>query len=158
MRKTVLIFAALLVAACGRPDYDYLVKTGAAAGVGAFIGYGIVGTGSGKLAAAVGFGAAGALVGLHMTGHISQEDADAMSKAGYDSLTDSAAGIASHWHNSDSGNSGSFTPEPAYLTADGLLCRRYLVTLTVRGETAENQQTACRSGIGSWTPIAEANS
>ena len=59
MRKTALIFAALLVAACGRPDYDYLVKAGAAAGVGAFFGYGTFGTASGKFASAVGFGAAG---------------------------------------------------------------------------------------------------
>ncbi len=158
MRKTILILAALLVAACGRPDYDYLVKAGAAAGVGAFIGYNTIGTASAKFAAAVGFGAAGALVGLHMTGHLSREDTDAMSKAGYDSLTDSAAGIASHWHNPTSGNSGSFTPEPAYLTADGILCRRYLATLTVRGETEETQQTACRTGIGSWTPVVEASS
>ena len=158
MRKTALIFAALLVAACGRPDYDYLVKAGAAAGVGAFFGYGTFGTASGKFASAVGFGAAGALVGLHLTGHLPLEDAETLSKTGYDSLTDSAAGVASHWHNPNTGNSGSFTPERAYLTADGILCRRYMATLTISGETEEYQQIACRTGIGNWTPVAEASS
>ena len=76
-----------------------LYKAGAAAGVGAFIGYGTIGAASGKFAAAVGFGAAGALVGLHMTGLLTQDDTDAISKTGYDSLTESEAGVANNWQN-----------------------------------------------------------
>ena len=158
MRKTALIIAAVLLAACGRPEYDYLYKAGAAAGVGAFIGYGTIGTASGRFAAAVGFGAAGALVGLHLTGHLTQDDSDAISKTGYDSLTESEAGVPSTWQNPKSGNSGSFTPQSAYLTADGLLCRDYTVTLTINGETEKGGQTACRTGIGSWTTVANTES
>ena len=158
MRKMVLIFTTVLIAACGRSDYDYLVKVGATAGVGAFIGYGTIGSASGKFAAAVGFGAVGALIGLKMTGHLSQEDTDTISRTGYNSLTDSAAGSVSSWKNPASGHSGSFTPKSGYLTADGLLCRDYTATLTISGETEVTHQTACRIGIGSWTTVADANS
>ncbi len=158
MRKTALIITAVLLASCGRPEYDYLYKAGAAAGVGAFIGYGTIGTASGRFAAAVGFGAAGALVGLQLTGHLTQDDSDAISKTGYDSLTESEAGVTSIWQNPNTGNSGSFTPQSAYLTADGLLCRSYTVALTIGGETEETNQTACRTGIGRWTTVANADS
>lgn len=158
MRTTLLILAAVLIAACGRPDYDHLAKAAASATAGAFIGYTTVGRSSGTLAAALGFGTAGALISFHMTGHLPLEDAAAMRKTGYDSLTDSASGVASNWHNPKTGNSGSFTPETAYLTDDGILCRNYTATLTVRGETEQIRRTACRTGIGSWTPVADASS
>ena len=159
MRTMILILAAVLMAACGRPEYDYLAKAGAAAATGVFIaGYAPVGKTTGTFAAALGFGTVGALISLHMTGHLPLEDAAAMRKTGYDSLTDSEAGVASNWRNPKTGNSGTFTPETAYLTDDGILCRNYTATLTVRGETEKIRQTACRTGIGSWTPVAEASS
>ena len=159
MRTTILILAAVLMVACGRPEYDYLAKAGAAAAAGVLIGgYAPVGGATGTFAAALGFGTVGALISLHMTGHLPLEDVATMRKAGYDSLTDSEAGVVSNWHNSKTGNSGSFTPETAYLTDDGILCRNYTVTLTVRGEMEKFRQTACRTGIGTWTPVAEASS
>lgn len=158
MRKLVLIFTVVLIAGCARSEYDYLITdVGAKAGIGAFLGYNAFNTASARDAAALIFGAIGALEGLGVIEFPSLEDLAKMSKSGYDSMTDSAAGVANTWHNPETGNSGSFIPETAYLSDSGLLCRKYTVTLTVNEKTEEARQTACRNGIGSWAPLVESS-
>lgn len=157
MRNLVLILTVVLITGCARSEYDYLAKVGAKAGIGAFLGYNAFGSNSGKNASAVVFGTIGALYGLGLIELPSLKDLGIMSKTGYDSLTDSKVGVASAWHNPETGSSGSFTPETGYLTESGVLCRNYKVTLTVNGKTEMAQETACRNSIGSWEPLIDSS-
>jgi surface antigen len=62
--------------------------------------------------------------------------------------------VISTWQNQKLRNSGNFTPQSAYFTDDGLMCRNFTVVLTIGDETEKGSQTAFRTGIGSWTTVA----
>lgn len=109
-----------------------------------------IGQGSGRVAA----GAAGALLGAFIGNQVGQSldraDRLAMRRTTNDALETQPSGTSVAWHNPDSGNRGTITPEPAYQTNQGQYCREFQQTVTVGGKTEQAFGTACRQPDGTW--------
>ena len=54
------------------------------------------------------------------------------------------------WYNPDTGNRGSYTPQPAYQKDNGQYCREYAETVIIDGTEQRAYGTACRQPDGSW--------
>lgn len=54
------------------------------------------------------------------------------------------------WSNAETGNRGAFTPIQTFITTGGYPCRRYAEQLTVDGQSATYENTACRNDGGTW--------
>jgi len=67
-----------------------------------------------------------------------------------ESLTASPDGQTSRWSNPDNTHAGTFTPINAYRSADDLHCRDYMQSVTIGGQTQQDDGTACRADDGSW--------
>ena len=125
------------------------VGTLAGAGLGGLAGAQF-GKGSGQLAATA-FGAlAGAYLGNQVGRSLDRADQLAMQQTTQTTLETIPSGRASTWRNPDSGNYGTITPQPAFQSSDGAVCREYSQTITVGGRTEEGVGTACRQPDGSW--------
>ena len=96
----------------------------------------------------------GASIGSSIGRELDRADRIAMEQAYYQSLEYSPSGETSTWYNPDSGNSGSFTPNAAYLANDNEYCREYTQTIVIGGESVEGYGTACRQPDGSWKIIS----
>ena len=108
------------------------------------------GQGTGQVAA----GAAGALLGAFLGNQVGQSldraDRLAMQQSANTALETKPSGTAVAWHNPDSGNRGTITPQPAYQSNSGAYCREFQQTVTVGGKTEDAFGTACRQPDGSW--------
>ena len=112
-----------------------------------------VGKGRGKLVATGVGSLLGALIGSEIGRSLDRADQLAMQHATQDSLETAPSGTTSTWHNPDSGNMGTITPEPAYQQNDGTYCREFTQTVTIGNRTEEAYGTACRMPDGSWQII-----
>ncbi len=54
------------------------------------------------------------------------------------------------WYNPDTGNRGSYTPQPAYRADNGQYCREYAEIVIIDGAEQRAYGTACRQPDGSW--------
>ena len=154
LKFAVLGIAALALAGCSETMGQ---KEGLGTLLGAVAG-GVVGSqvgdGRGQLIAT----GVGTLIGAAIGGGIGRSldraDELAMQHATQDSLETAPSGTTSTWHNPDSGNRGTVTPQPAYQQSDGTYCREFQQTVTVGGETQEAYGTACRQPDGSWQIVS----
>lgn len=120
---------------------------------GAVIGDAIGGKGhhgSGNTFAIIAGGLAGALIGREIGKSLDKADRQAMQQRTQYSLESTQSGTTSNWHNPDSGNSGTITPQPAYTNKTNQYCREYQQTITVGGKTETAYGTACRQPDESW--------
>lgn len=93
---------------------------------------------------------AGAYIGRNVGKSLDEADQQKMYETTQSALETGTSGNASQWHNPDSGNSGTITPQPAYDNTDGQYCREYQQTVTIAGKPETAYGTACRQPDGSW--------
>ncbi len=119
------------------------------AGAGALAGSAI-GDGRGQMAAIAVGTLLGATMGQEIGKSLDRADRLAMRQTMNSSLEHSPSGKVSEWRNPDSGNYGTYTPQPAYQTANNQTCREFQQTITVGGQQQSGYGTACRQPDGSW--------
>lgn len=93
---------------------------------------------------------AGAYIGRTVGRQLDEADQKKMYKTTQGALETGTSGTAAQWHNPDTGNSGTVTPQPAYDNTEGQYCREYQQTVTIAGEAETAYGTACRQPDGSW--------
>ncbi|MBL4603250.1 MAG: glycine zipper 2TM domain-containing protein [Emcibacteraceae bacterium] len=93
---------------------------------------------------------AGAYIGRDIGRKLDDADQQKMYQTTQGALETGVSGTASQWHNPDSGNSGTITPQPSYNNTAGQYCREYQQTVTIAGEPETAYGTACRQPDGSW--------
>ncbi len=144
----LLLAVSLSLSACQGENEGFGTLIGA--GLGAFIGHEIGGHGDGAVIGTLIGTAVGASIGGSVGRKMDKADRLAAEQARYAALENYQAGESSYWYNPDSGNQGSFTPQPAYQTNEGQYCREYTQNITIGGQTETGYGTACRQPDGSW--------
>lgn len=119
-------------------------------GVGGALAGSAIGDGKGQMAAIAVGTLLGAGIGQQVGRSLDRADQLAMQQSMHQTLETTPSGRRSDWHNPDSGNSGSYTPQPAYQTSNGQTCREFQQTITVGGKQQSGYGTACRQPDGSW--------
>ena len=122
------------------------------AGAGALLGSN-VGGGKGKLAAVAIGALGGAYLGSEIGKSLDYVDRLKASEAEQSALESNQAGVATRWHNPDTGNSGKVIPQPAVQLASGEFCREYEHEIIVNGRSEVAKGTACRQPNGKWKVI-----
>ena len=141
---------ALSLAACDTeagPKQNIGTLVGAAGGA---LAGSAVGDGRGQMAAIAIGTLLGATMGQEIGKSLDRADRLAMQQTMNSSLETSPSGRVSEWRNPDSGNYGTYTPQPAYQTATNQTCREFQQTITVGGQQQSGYGTACRQPDGSW--------
>lgn len=109
-----------------------------------------VGDGRGQMAAIALGTLLGAGIGQSVGKSLDRADQLAMHQTMNKSLEHGPSGQSSTWRNPDSGNYGTYTPQPAYKTANNQTCREFQQSITVGGRQETGYGTACRQPDGSW--------
>ncbi|VAV94749.1 hypothetical protein MNBD_ALPHA01-634 [hydrothermal vent metagenome] len=154
MKKTriAIILAGLMTLTACEPGSKQGFGTMLGAIGGAAIGSAIGDNGDGTthfFAVAAGT-LAGAAIGSSIGKSLDDADRQAMMRNRQIALETYPSGQPSTWYNPDSGNSGSYTPSPAYQDSSGAYCREYQQTITVGGKVEEAYGKACRQPDGTW--------
>ena len=153
--KFAFILASIsLISACAETQSGpkQTIGTLLGAGAGALLGSNI-GGGKGKLAAVAIGALGGAYLGSEIGKSLDYVDRLKASEAEQSALEKNRAGIATKWHNPDTGNSGKVTPKPAVQLASGEFCREYEHEIVVDGRSEVAKGTACRQSNGKWRVI-----
>ncbi|MCF8474196.1 MAG: glycine zipper 2TM domain-containing protein [Emcibacter sp.] len=145
---SLIISLSMPLASCTKQESGTLLGAIGGAVVGSAIGG--KGGGTGKVIAVAAGTLAGAYIGSEIGKSLDKADRQAMQQQTQYSLEKSQSGQLSTWHNPDSGNSGTITPQPAYTSAKDEYCREYQQTVTVGGKTETAYGTACRQPDGTW--------
>lgn len=153
MKKMAVGLMLLALVGCtNSSDRDNVVavSTNFGAIAAGFIGYELIGSGTGRWFSAAILGAGGAAGAYYAAQKLLPDDRAQMNKAGYESLATLPIGETSEWSNPETGNSGSFTPTRAFLSQDGQPCREVTAVLSVEGEEYETRRTVCQKAEGTW--------
>lgn len=148
MTASVIIAFSLPLASCSKEESGTLLGAIGGAVIGSAIGG--KGGGTGKVVAVAAGTLAGAYIGREIGRSLDRADRQAMQERTQYALESSPSGNTSNWHNPDSGNSGTITPQPAYTNKSDEYCREYQQTVTVGGKTETAYGTACRQPDGTW--------
>ncbi len=143
------IMAITLVACDSEAGQKQQVGTLLGAVGGALAGSAI-GDGRGQMAAIAVGTLLGAGIGQEVGRSLDRADQLAMQQTMNSTLERAPSGQTSTWRNPDSGNSGTYTPQPAFQTASNQTCREFQQTITVGGKQQSGYGTACRQPDGSW--------
>ena len=93
--------------------------------------------------------AVGAAIGNSVGHDLDEADRTRQEYAFQQAMEHGQSTTTQDWYNPDSGNSGSFRPQPAY-EANGGYCREFTQTVEISGESQEMYGSACRQPDGSW--------
>lgn len=118
--------------------------------VGGALAGSAIGDGKGQMAAIAVGTLLGAGIGQEVGKSLDRADQMAMQQTMHRTLETVPSGQRSEWRNPDSGNYGSYTPQPAYKASSGQTCREFQQTITVGGKQQSGYGTACRQPDGSW--------
>ncbi len=143
---SLIIVFSMSLAACTKEETGTLLGAIGGAAIGDALG----GHGTGKVALIAAGTLAGAYIGREVGKSLDKADRQAMQEKTQYSLESTQSGATSNWHNPDSGNSGTITPQPAYTNKTDQYCREYQQTVTVGGKTETAYGTACRQPDGTW--------
>ena len=77
-------------------------------------------------------------------------DRAAIEAAAQQALEHAPLGEPTRWENPRTGSRGTFTPISTYESAEGQVCREYVVSGTVRGQPEQIRGMACRGPEGGW--------
>ena len=125
------------------------------AGLGAWLGSEIGGHGDSQVVGAAIGTMIGAGIGSSVGRKLDEADQMRMEQAYYDALEYTPSGQTSEWHNPDSGNHGTYEPQPAYQKPDGRYCREFTQEIWVAGEKQQGYGTACRQEDGTWEIVSD---
>ncbi|MBL4603960.1 MAG: glycine zipper 2TM domain-containing protein [Emcibacteraceae bacterium] len=109
------------------------------------------GSGNGMVIGAL----AGGILGNAIGRSLDDADKKEMYRAQQAAFESYPSGEASNWYNPDSGNSGSYVPQPAVQNNQGEYCREYQQTITIGGETKNAYGKACRQEDGDWKIVSD---
>ena len=140
--------AALLLGGCDAGTKQQL-GTVLGAGVGA-VASSTIGDGRGQLLAIAAGTLVGSLLGSEIGKSLDRADLAYMAQTQQQALESMPSGTQSTWRNPDSGNSGSFIPQPAVRRLDGTYCREFQQTIVVGSQTETAYGRACRQPDGQW--------
>ncbi|MBT5074920.1 MAG: hypothetical protein HOJ34_00645 [Kordiimonadaceae bacterium] len=112
--------------------------------------YGRGGRGGGDGAAIMLGALAGAAIGNSIGKSLDEADRIKMHQAQQAAFENYPSGQSATWYNPDTGNSGSYVPQPAYENNEGQYCREYQQTVTIGGQAENAYGKACRQPDGSW--------
>lgn len=118
--------------------------------VGGALAGSAIGDGKGQMAAIAVGTLLGAGIGQEVGRSLDRADRMAMQQTMHRTLETVPSGQSTTWRNPDSGNYGTYTPQPAYQTASNQTCREFQQTITVGGKQQSGYGTACRQPDGSW--------
>jgi surface antigen len=122
------------------------------AGTGALIGSQF-GSGSGRLAATAGLGLLGALLGSQAGQSLDRADQAYLGQSAQQGFEFAPSGAQVGWQNPNTANYGAITPQPAYQTSYGTICREFNQVIVVGGQQQSAYGTACRQPDGSWRVV-----
>ena len=151
MKKvTAIILCAFSLSACeGGSKEGFGTLMGALGG--AMVGSAISDNGRGGTGNGIVIGAlAGGIIGNSIGRSLDEKDRRDMYRAQQVALESYPSGQSSTWYNPDSGNSGTYVPQPAQQNDAGQYCREYQQTVTVGGKTETAYGKACRQPDGDW--------
>ncbi len=148
---SLVLVISMSLASCTKEETGTLLGAIGGAAIGSAIGG--KGGGTGKVVAVAAGTLAGAYIGSEIGKSLDRADREAMRQKTQYSLENSPSGSTTTWHNPDSGNSGTITPQPAYTNKAEEYCREYQQTVTVGGKTETAYGTACRQADGTWKII-----
>lgn len=154
--KMALILAGVMTLTACEPGSKQGFGTFLGAVGGAAIGSAIGDNGDGTthfFAVAAGT-LAGAAIGSSIGKSLDEADRMAMERNRQIALETYPSGQTATWHNPDSGNSGTYQPQPAYQDKTGAYCREYQQTITIGGKTEEAYGKACRQPDGTWKIVS----
>ena len=144
-----LVVGGLLVSGCDGGTKQQ-IGTVLGAGLGAVAGSAI-GDGRGQMLAIAAGTLLGGIVGSEIGKSLDKADIAYMNQTQQQTLESAPSGTQKTWHNPDSGNSGSFTAQPAIQLADGTYCRDFQQTVTADGRSQTAEGRGCRQPDGEWT-------
>lgn len=154
---TITTIIASLLAGCagdgfvneaGKPKKQaYGTLIGAAGG--ALIGSQFGGGAEGHFAGAAIGGLIGAFAGNAIGKSMDDRDIQYYQQTTQTALEYNRSGVASSWHNPDSGHSGVITPTKTY-SHNQRYCREYTQSIKVGNKVQEAYGKACRQPDGSW--------
>ena len=146
-RTSIILAAALALAACETPPTKEQKGTAAGAVVGGVVGS-TIGGGAGRTVAIV----AGTLIGGYVGKNIGKkmDEADRLKAA--QALEKAPTGQVTAWRNPDSGAQYSVTPTRTY-TVKGEPCRDFTMEGMVDGKPEKLQGAACRQSDGAWKTV-----
>jgi surface antigen len=155
MKRSHIVLATVLagtlaVGCTNTPVNKETAGTGIGAATGALLGYGLGKGHSDKTAAIVVGGFLGGVIGNRIGARLNEADrAIANDSLGY-ALENNRTGVATEWHNPDTGHRGYTTPNRTYAQADGSPCREFTTVVNIGGSHEQAYGTACRQQDGSW--------
>ena len=160
MKKSfVIIFTVILAggtSGCGARSGTGISKETGGAVLGGIAG-GVLGSriggGRGRTIATIGGAILGGLLGGSIGRQLDERDKLLMANQTQVALEKTPSGTASEWRNPDTGHSGTITPEAAYRSEEGVVCREFQQTVTIGGKSEEAYGRACRQADGSWKII-----
>ena len=153
MRRLHILALVLAIGGCDLGDRDnkLALSTLVGMGAGSVIGWYGVGGGFADKFIASSFLSAGAGVGAYfLADYLLPQDREKLDTTAYNALNNGAVGETIAWGDQSKGTWGTFTPTREYTDRDGHLCRDYVATLNVRGETGRIEEAACRLHDGAW--------
>ena len=128
--------------------------------LGGAIGGGVLGSmvghGAGKTAATIGGALLGGVLGNSIGKSLDNADRAEYDRTSQKALETGQPGQTLPWKNSQSGNSGTITPQNYYQNADGQYCREYSQTIVVGGQKQDGYGKACRQSDGTWQIVTQA--
>ncbi len=151
MKKiTIILLSAFTLSACeAGPKEGFGTFMGALGG--AVVGSAISDNGRGGSANGMVIGAlAGGIIGNSIGRSLDEQDRRSMYRAQQAALETYPSGQSATWYNPDTGNSGSYIPQPAQQNNDGQYCREFQQTVTIGGKTESAYGKACRQPDGDW--------
>lgn len=160
-----LTAVAMLVTACdGQQNArnastgSGITKTQVGTGLGA-VGGALAGSqfgsGSGQLVGVAVGTLLGAGIGHSIGASLDRADMTYYNQTQQRALETGQPGQVLPWTNSQSGNSGTFTPAAYYQNPNGQYCREFSQTITVGGQVERGYGTACRQPDGQWQIVAQ---
>jgi len=146
VKKLILIpVLALSLSACNGKGEGFGTLIGGILGgvIGSEVSDG--NTGGVMLGAAI-----GAAMGNSIGSELDEADRTRQQYAFQQAMEYNQTGATSNWYNPDSGNSGSYAPQPAYQEESGGYCREFTQSVQIANESQEMYGTACRQPDGTW--------
>lgn len=160
MRRTLMVLAALSLAACANRQVEltpgHLIGAALGGAAGGILGYQF-GGGLGQILATAAGSAVGAGAGYMVGPRLMPGDQVAHDRTAERTLAAAPDGAIQRWDNPETGARGIFRATRSFRAAQsGLYCRDYRSTAVVRDGTVRDAGTACQMADGRWILFARA--
>jgi surface antigen len=112
-----------------------------------------LGGGTGRIVSIVLGSFAGAVAGSYIGKQMDLQDLEYYERTSQYTLEHMPTGQVQSWHNTNTGNWGTFKPTKTFQTAQGSICREYQQKIMLENNEHSGYGTACRAENGNWELI-----